>query len=329
MLFCNTKTDSKLMPRTLHRMLGADAPGAWRVRSCLLLCALGGMSCTTPMIAPGQESESESAAIQSQPAAMMPEAAPTSSPDQRPPATDSSCVSECTKRICGSDGCGGSCGTCALPASCDDDSGTCQECAGENCGCMPNCQRKVCGSDGCGGSCGTCDEDGEQCAEDGHCRRTTCGNDVLEGGEECDGGENCTDDCRRFNNAEITCFSGPSSADQIEGCKRCACLKCTQPTLDCYLSGEAVRDAACRIISECGVEQGCAGLDACICGTQQCRPPNGPCNAAADEALALMGGNFADIVPCLNDPDCAFHRAQVFGDCISDECGEICLESRP
>ena len=58
------------------------------------------------------------------------------------------CVIACTGKVCGPDGCGGSCGTCST--------GTCDatgQCAGT---CTPACIGKVCGSDGCGGSCGTC-----------------------------------------------------------------------------------------------------------------------------------------------------------------------------
>jgi hypothetical protein len=306
----------RLAPRTSHRVLG------W----CLLLGALGGMSCTTPMVAP--EGQPEPAAIQSQPATIVPAAAPASSADPGQPATGSGCVPDCTKRTCGSDGCGGSCGTCELPSSCDDDFGVCQDCAGEGCGCEPNCVRRICGSDGCDGSCGTC-EPGEECSEDGRCRRSTCGNGKVERGEECDGGETCTDDCERFSDLQIACYQGPTLADDIPGCSRCLCLNCTQLISDCYLSGETLRDAACRTIAECGVEQQCTGVDACICGTQQCRPPNGPCNGAAEEALALIGGTFADIVPCLKDPDCAFYRATVVGECLAEKCGEVCLVSLP
>jgi len=56
------------------------------------------------------------------------------------------CIPDCDGRVCGSDGCGGSCGTCDNDAACDD-KGLC---------CIPNCEGQQCGSDGCGGSCGTC-----------------------------------------------------------------------------------------------------------------------------------------------------------------------------
>lgn len=58
------------------------------------------------------------------------------------------CQPQCGGRRCGSDGCGGTCGSCDQGFKCDN--GTCVA------GCTPNCGGKVCGSDGCGGSCGSC-----------------------------------------------------------------------------------------------------------------------------------------------------------------------------
>jgi hypothetical protein len=68
-------------------------------------------------------------------------------------------VPNCTGKQCGSDGCGGSCGTC---------NGTCTasgQCQGT---CVPDCTGKTCGSDGCTGSCGTC-SGGLECGSSGTC----------------------------------------------------------------------------------------------------------------------------------------------------------------
>ncbi len=53
---------------------------------------------------------------------------------------------DCSGKVCGSDGCGGSCGTCKSPKTCK--SGKCK--------CIPDCAGKQCGPNGCGGYCGTC-----------------------------------------------------------------------------------------------------------------------------------------------------------------------------
>jgi hypothetical protein len=69
------------------------------------------------------------------------------------------CAPTCDELECGDDGCGGSCGICTEPLSCE--AGVCVEVA-----CEPACGGKVCGADGCGALCGACAL-GELCAWDG------------------------------------------------------------------------------------------------------------------------------------------------------------------
>ncbi len=64
-----------------------------------------------------------------------------------PPPPPPDCTPQCDGRICGDDGCGGTCGECSTNEICD--SGTCV--------CVPACApANACGADGCGGSCGAC-----------------------------------------------------------------------------------------------------------------------------------------------------------------------------
>lgn len=69
------------------------------------------------------------------------------------------CVPDCTEKLCGDDGCGGTCGFCL---------GVNEECLGGGCVCAPLCSGRNCGDDGCGGTCGTCDG---ICSVDGHCMK--------------------------------------------------------------------------------------------------------------------------------------------------------------
>jgi hypothetical protein len=57
------------------------------------------------------------------------------------------CISDCTGKVCGDDGCSESCGECGQQEVCSDE-GTCV--------CVPDCEGKECGSDGCEGDCGGC-----------------------------------------------------------------------------------------------------------------------------------------------------------------------------
>ena len=66
------------------------------------------------------------------------------------------CLPQCAGKVCGEDGCGGQCGTCA---------GKQDVCANGLCVCQPDCTGKACGDDGCGGSCGTCLGEQMACVE--------------------------------------------------------------------------------------------------------------------------------------------------------------------
>ena len=59
------------------------------------------------------------------------------------------CTPICDGRECGTDHCGGSCGECQEGSFCDPHTAKCGEC-------VPSCVGRACGDDGCGGSCGTC-----------------------------------------------------------------------------------------------------------------------------------------------------------------------------
>ena len=65
------------------------------------------------------------------------------------------CAPACDGKVCGPDGCGGTCGECTAPAECSQ--GVCTA------PCTPDCTGKVCGSNGCGGSCGECADADETC----------------------------------------------------------------------------------------------------------------------------------------------------------------------
>lgn len=91
------------------------------------------------------------------------------------------CQRNCSaSRVCGADGCGGTCGTCSA--------GTCSD---GKCvfSCVPSCAANYCGPDGCGGSC-LCDSGGScvsgeciLCTDKTSCNGRTCGVDRC--GKSC------------------------------------------------------------------------------------------------------------------------------------------------
>jgi hypothetical protein len=69
------------------------------------------------------------------------------------------CAPSCSGKQCGSDGCGGSCGSCPSNDTCN---------AQGQCACVPQCSGKQCGPDGCGGTCGGCGAN-QTCNGSGQC----------------------------------------------------------------------------------------------------------------------------------------------------------------
>lgn len=116
------------------------------------------------------------------------------------------CTPNCSGRVCGDDGCGGSCGTCPDPYSTCNSNGQCDAC-------VPNCHGRACGDDGCGGTCGTC-SGGDSCNGSGQCvpcipdcTGRTCGDNGCGGScGDCSGGAIC--------NVHGTC-SLPSRAQYV------------------------------------------------------------------------------------------------------------------
>ncbi|TNF29909.1 MAG: hypothetical protein EP329_14660 [Deltaproteobacteria bacterium] len=80
------------------------------------------------------------------------------------------CPADCTGRVCGDNGCGGSCGDCAADEVCTL-AGACTDC-------QPMCDGVSCGDDGCGGSCGTCDA--PLTCDDGQCAAVVTGRFLRE-----------------------------------------------------------------------------------------------------------------------------------------------------
>ncbi len=101
------------------------------------------------------------------------------------------CVPSCSGKTCGSDGCGGSCGTCSSSKTCNSQ-GTCVS------SCVPSCGLSQCGSDGCGGSCGSCGA-GKTCSS-GQCVSTTTSCDPVD-----DWGCTSAEGCYLLSSGQATC----------------------------------------------------------------------------------------------------------------------------
>jgi hypothetical protein len=196
------------------------------------------------------------------------------------------CVPQCAGKTCGDDGCGGKCAPNACPAGTSCQSGTCKcvpQCAGKTCGddgcggrcepdscpadtscqsgtckCVPQCAGKTCGDDGCGGKCApnACPA-GQSCSAAGKCA-STCGNNVVDPGEDCDDGANaesgacphcqaafCGDGYIRAGVEECEQNAGWGSTNCSPDCKRNVYKKCDASVSDvCASEGSNANCAA-------------------------------------------------------------------------------------
>ncbi|MDP6943336.1 MAG: hypothetical protein QF464_04230, partial [Myxococcota bacterium] len=167
------------------------------------------------------------------------------------------CVADCDGKVCGDDGCEGSCGECAQGQACTE--GACVA------ACTPNCDGKACGDDGCEGSCGTCAAglacDGSACVAvcTPNCGGNTCGDDGCEGscgdcaqGQTCEAGQ-CQDPP-----------GDPCEGYSFEGC-------CDGQTV-IWCEDDEVLDFDCNPEGGCGWD---AETDAYDCSTDGQPDPSG------------------------------------------------------
>jgi hypothetical protein len=253
------------------------------------------------------------------------------------------CQAQCKDRACGSDGCGGSCGSCGAKDKCDatfqcraktktktktkkeaeaqaEPKPDCDR--GGACPCTRDCAGHVCGDDGCGGSCGTCPM-AAMCGADGICLGPVCGNGIIEPGEQCDGGDQCGSDCKKpLAQTDLQRCVTFAATDAEDPCQQCVCNHCTQQALDCYSSGNVARDDGCRGLAECGNRHGCYDFS-CYCGDSLlCLVPNGSCRAETERAVGSREVN--SVLQCYDDPECATYRAHALGECLVRDCSDVC-----
>jgi hypothetical protein len=131
---------------------------------------------------------------------------------------ETACTPNCSGKLCGDNGCGGSCGTCTGGKTCNA-SGQCVS------SCTPNCAGKTCGDNGCGGACGTC-TGGKTCNASGQCVASTGLYGVPAGcivqtyacnpvsNQNCQAGHACDQD----TNGNFVCYPPPNDVPKGGSC---------------------------------------------------------------------------------------------------------------
>lgn len=198
----------------------------------------------------------------------------------------------CDDKVCGDDGCGGSCGGCPVGTNCI--GGTCKEYV-----CEPLCEGAACGPDGCGGECGTCEGTDVCLPPDYACglKPNGCVPDCTE--KQC-GPNGCGGSCGVCDDA-FFCMPG------VQTCEP----PCT-PSCD----GRVCGDDGCG--GSCG---GCLG-DNEFCINGQC----GPCDPIANDGCPE--GSYCTYTGTTG-PICDPAGTQKYGEPCggTDSCAEgVCIE---
>ena len=177
------------------------------------------------------------------------------------------CAPTCGARVCGDDGCGGSCGACEGGQECSSEG----QCAAVPC--VPACADRACGPDGCAGSCGTC-IDGQECSADGHCATSGCV--PACGGKSC-GADGCGASCGTCDDGEMCSEDGqcapPPCAPACDG-KACGADGCGGSCGVCAGGQECSAEGECATVA---CVPACAGKD---CGDDGCGGSCGGCDDA-------------------------------------------------
>lgn len=229
-------------------------------------------------------------------------------------------AAHCAGQQCGSDGCGGVCGTCAVGLSCHN--GQCESAA-----CVDQCAGRACGPDGCGGTCGTCPA-GHVCLADGtclcipECFGKQCGEDscgsvcgMCPVGATCQGGkcisEPCAPECGSRQCGSDGCGGVCGVCSAGSWCNMGVCQE-TVGTGSCQghcggSAGDCYCDDLCGLFGVCCSDlcTACPTAVACKCGDGICDPP---------ESCRLCPA------------DCFCPAGQV---CVGDECCTPSCEGKP
>ena len=229
--------------------------------------------------------------------------------------TCTTCVPTCAGKKCGSDGCGGQCGTCSASTACN---------GGGQCVCQPACAGKQCGGDGCGGSCGSCSS-GSACNIDGVCSpvcATTCAKRAC-GGDGCGGtcgtcadGQFCNDDGKKADCRWAKCPATPS-AGCCTGNTASTCGGGAPGVKDCsddglYCGWNASKGGYACMATATGADPSgvqpwsCSAAGTCTanCKGKACGPDGcgGSCGTCADTALCNFANGQCVTKPCPDLP---------------------------
>ena len=154
----------------------------------------------------------------------------------------------------------------------------------------------------------------------------SCGNMIIEAGEQCDdanaaAGDGCAN-CQ-IESAEQTCLARAGVSD---ACTQCSCRKCTAQIKACQGAASAEDAKLCDDMVVCARASACGDPD-CICGSNNillclAGATDGPC--AKQVLAAARTTNLIDVQLRASDPAYPIGRANALGACVDSSCAMEC-----
>jgi hypothetical protein len=223
------------------------------------------------------------------------------------------CTPDCVGKVCGGDGCGGSCGECRLGETCNFATGQCT-CTATSCPSGQQC----CADDRCGlPNGGVCCQPSDCCS--GNCFNNRCAARVSScGGFDCGftangcAGETCCGDPATISCGD-DCCGPPATACDPEGG---GCVGGCRPNGTACCQDSQCCDGRCCGGTCCPTNQTCCGETCCDTGHPLC----------CGNTCCLPGQN------CCGDTCCPRGRQCCAGVCCDDDSacfGSQCLECAP
>lgn len=152
----------------------------------------------------------------------------------------------------------------------------------------------------------------------------SCGNGVIEPGEDCDGGTTCVD-CKLPAEQSACVASHATEAMGSVECRRCACINCTAETQSCLDDTDTTRQMLCDDLVICALAQNCVGQE-CYCGDLDndplCLYAEGPCIPEVEAAAGTQDST--DIAERSMDDNYAVARGRTLSECVAMKCADVC-----
>ena len=221
------------------------------------------------------------------------------------------CTPSCGAKVCGDDGCLGSCGTCDADQYCDT-TGACQACT---------CAGKECGADECGKACGTC-TGALGCDKTGKCVAvpTECVTKDTAGCPGC-ACESCVCNGNGGSFAgDADCCATDSQYGWDGYCANECQVNCGGPECPCVsdCAGKTCGDDGCG--GTCGT---CTGAGEVCTTAGACCVPNCTDKSCGDDGCGGTCGACADTEYCTDAGVCATCSCGD-QDCGYDKCDNAC-----